>query len=90
MVTLADKDYLYVIGTTAHVISGYQLNAAGNATANTIGYAQQGDTSTIPKLAGIAAFVQTKSASATVAFFTPTVTIVISMLFIYFGYEQNI
>ena len=24
VVTLAGKDYLYVIGTTAHVISGYQ------------------------------------------------------------------
>jgi hypothetical protein len=58
VVTLAGKDYLYVIGTTAHVISGYQLNGAGNAIPNTISVAQQGDTSRIAKLSGIAAFVQ--------------------------------
>ncbi len=58
VVTLAGKDYLYVIGTTAHVISGYQLNEAGNAIPNTISVVQEGDTSRIPKLSGIAAFVQ--------------------------------
>jgi len=59
VITLAGKDYLYVIGTTAHVISGYQLNGAGNAIPNTISVAQKGNTSRIPKLSGIAAFVQT-------------------------------
>jgi hypothetical protein len=58
VVTLAGKDYLYVIGTTAHVISGYQLNGVGNAIPNTVSVVQQGDTTGIPKLSGIAAFVQ--------------------------------
>jgi hypothetical protein len=58
VVTLVGKDYLYVIGTTAHVISGYQLNEVGNAIPNTISVVQEGDTSRIPKLSGIAAFVQ--------------------------------
>jgi len=91
VVTLAGKDYLYVLGTTAYGISGYQLYAAGNATANTMGVAQQGNTANIPKLAGIAAFVQTQSSmtlttttpSSATSFFTSTITIVISIMFIY-------
>ncbi len=89
VVTLAGQDYLYVLGTTAHVISGYQLYAAGNATSNTMVAAQTGNTTSIPKLAGIAAFVQTRS-SATRSFYTSTITIVISIVFIYFSSEQNI
>ena len=58
VVTLAGKDYLYVIGTEAHVINGYRLAGVGNAIPNTISIAQEGDTSRIPKLSGIAAFVQ--------------------------------
>jgi hypothetical protein len=86
VVTLAGIDYLYVIGTTAQVITGYQLNAAGNATLNTMVAAQTGNTSNIPTLAGIAAFIQTQS-SATSSFVTSTITVVISIMFIYFGYE---
>jgi hypothetical protein len=48
--------------------------------------AQTGNTTSIPKLAGIAAFVQTRS-SATRSFFTSTITIVISIVFIYFSSE---
>jgi hypothetical protein len=91
VVTLAGQDYLYVLGTTAHIISVYQLYAAGNATANTMGVAQQGNTANMPKLAGIAAFVQTQSSmtlptttpSSATSFFTSTITIVISIMFIY-------
>ncbi len=89
VVTLAGKDYLYVLGTTAHNITGYQLNAAGNATASTMVAAQTANTTSIPKLAGIAAFVQTRSSSAS-SFFTSTITIVIYIVFIYFNSEQNI
>jgi hypothetical protein len=58
VVTIAGNDYLYVLGTAAHVINGYHLNGAGNAIPNIISVTQQGDTSSIPKLSGIAAFVQ--------------------------------
>jgi hypothetical protein len=88
VVTLAGKDYLYVICITAYVISGYQLYAAGNAVANTIVVAQQGDTSNLPRLIGIAAFVQTQSSSSSAtSLFTSTITIVIYIVFIYFGCE---
>jgi len=92
VVSLGSNDYLYVLGTTAHVISGYRLNAAGNATANNIVVAQQGNTTSIPKLAGIAAFVQTQSSSASPAmsFLTSTITIMICMAFIFFGCEKDI
>ncbi len=92
VVSLAGNDYLYVLGTTAHVISGYRLNSAGNATANNIVVAQQGNTTSIPKLAGIAAFVQTRSSSAspTMSFLTSTITLMICMAFIFFGCEKDI
>jgi hypothetical protein len=93
VVTLAGQDYLYVLGATAYVINGYQLNGAGNATMNTMVAAQAGNTTNIPALAGIAAFVQTQSStpststpsSSAASFFTSTITIVISIIFIYFG-----
>jgi hypothetical protein len=65
------------------------LNAAGNATANTVVVAQQGNTTAIPKLAGLAAFVQTQSSAAR-SFLTSTVTITIYMVFIYLRCEWNI
>ena len=58
VVTVAGNDYLYVLGTDAHVISGYHLSGSGNAILNGVTVTQQGDTSTIPKLAGITAYVQ--------------------------------
>jgi hypothetical protein len=58
VVTVAGNDYLYVLGTDAHVISGYHLSGSGNAILNGVTVTQQGDTSTVPKLAGIAAYVQ--------------------------------
>jgi hypothetical protein len=63
VVTLAGQDYLYVLGATAYVINGYQLNAPGNATLNTMVVVEAGNTTNIPALAGIAAFVQTQSSS---------------------------
>jgi len=74
VVSLAGTDYLYVLGTTAHIISGYRLNSAGNATANGIVIAQQNNTANIPKLAGIAAFVQTRSSSSSSSTSTPSST----------------
>jgi hypothetical protein len=92
VVSLGSNDYLYVIGTTAHVISGYRLNAAGNVTANTPVVVQQGNTTNIQKLAGIAAFVQTQSSSAspTMSFLTSKITLMICMAFIFFGCEKDI
>jgi hypothetical protein len=89
VVTLAGKDYLYVLGTTAHVISGYQLRSAGNATANGVTIVQQGNTTNIPKLVGIAAFVQTQSSltSSVVSLFRSTITIMIRIVFIFSGCE---
>jgi hypothetical protein len=97
VVTLAGHDYLYVIGAAAYVINGFQLNAPGNATLNTMVTLQSGNTANIPALAGIAAFLQTQSSSpsstpspttpssSAASFFTSTITIVISIMFIYFG-----
>ena len=65
VVTLAGVDYLYVIGTTAQVISGFQLVAAGNAVALGSFVAQPGNTTGMPKIFGIAAFVQTRSSTST-------------------------
>ena len=102
VVSLAGKDYLYVLGTTAHVITGYTLNAAGNATANGMVMAQQGNVTSIPKLAGIAAFVQTQSSSTTTtktamtmttskssaeSVLTSMITIMICMAFIFIDCE---
>ncbi|CAF1469904.1 unnamed protein product [Adineta ricciae] len=79
VVSLAGTDYLYVIGTTAHVITGYQLKAAGQAMANGMVTSQLGDTTSIPKLAGIAAFVNTKSSKslATSVFVSTKIMIVL-------------
>ncbi len=98
VVTLAGIDYLYVLGATAYVINGYQLNGAGNATMNTMVAVQTGNTTNIPASAGIAAFVQTQSSPSTTttpssttttssaaSFFTSTITIVICIVFIYIG-----
>jgi hypothetical protein len=65
VVSLAGKDYLFVLGTTAHVVTGYQLNSGGNATSLGMVLAQQGNVTSIPKLAGIASFVQTQSSLST-------------------------
>jgi hypothetical protein len=85
VVSLAGKDYLFVLGTTAHVITGYQLNSAGNATTNGMVLAQQGNTTSIPKLAGIAAFVQTRSSAATIL--TSIIPIMICVVFIFIHRE---
>ena len=85
IVSLGGRDFLYVIGTTAHVIVGYQLNAAGNATSNTLITVQQGNTTNIPKLAGIAAFVHTQSSSAS-SILISIIIIIISMIFIFVSY----
>ena len=61
VVSLLGTDYFYVLGPTAQVISVYRLNTAGNAVANGTVAAQQGNMTEIPKIAGIAAFIQTKS-----------------------------
>ena len=61
VVTLAGVDYLYVIGTTAQVISAFQLSTAGNAVALGSFTAQPGNTTGLPKIVGIAAFIQTSS-----------------------------
>ena len=85
VVSLAGNDYLYILGTTAHVISGYQLRAAGNATANGIVLVQQGNTTNIPKLAGIATFVQTRlsTASPAMPLLASTMTIMVYVAFIF-------
>jgi hypothetical protein len=85
VVSLAGKDYLYVLGTTAHVITGYQLNSGGNATANGRVVEQQGNTTSIPKLAGIAAFVQTRSSGASIL--ASIIPIMVCMVFISIGRE---
>jgi hypothetical protein len=88
VVSLAGKDYLYVLGTTAHVITGYQLNSGGNATTNGMVLAQQGDTTSIPKLAGIAAFVQTRSSTSSAGLVLASIIpIMICMVFIFIHRE---
>ena len=85
VVSLAGQDFLYIIGTIAHVITGYRLNAAGNATSNTLVTVQQGNTTNIPKLAGIAAFVHTQSSLAT-SISTSIIIITISIIFTFVPY----
>lgn len=80
IVTLGGQDFLYLIGTTAHVITGYRLNGPGNATSFIRAVVQQGNTTNIPKLAGIAAFVHTKSSVGTKLHLS-IITIIISLLF---------
>ena len=72
VVTLGSTDYLYVIGTTAHVVAGYKLGPSGNATALNILTVQQGNVATIPKLAGVAGFVNVKSATTSAPATTPS------------------
>ena len=84
VVTLGSTDYLYVIGTTAHVVAGYKLGPSGNATALNVLTVQQGNVATIPKLAGVAGFVNMKSAPTT----TPPssgISMLASMLLIAFS-----
>jgi hypothetical protein len=45
VVTIAGKDYLYVLGSLASVINDYRLNAPGHATLSTTSVVQEGDTS---------------------------------------------
>ncbi|CAF3642781.1 unnamed protein product [Rotaria socialis] len=87
VVNLGGTDYLYVLGTMAHTISGYQLNAAGNATANGISIVQQGYTAV-----GIAAFVQTSSlssVSSTVSTLALAITIMFCLMSIVFCSPHN-
>jgi hypothetical protein len=85
VVTLAGKDYLYVIGAMAYAINGFQLNAAGNATLVTVDALQQSGTGNVSALAGIAAFVQTQSSSSGAAsLFISTITIMISIVLLSF------
>ncbi|CAF1935293.1 unnamed protein product [Rotaria magnacalcarata] len=87
VVNLAGTDYLYVLGTMAQTISGYQLNAAGNATANGISIVQQGYTAV-----GIATFVQTSSlssASSTVSTLALAITIMFCLMSIVFCSQRN-
>ena len=81
VVSLAGTDYLYVIGTTTQVISGYRLSSAGNAVANGTVIVQQGNTTDMPKVVGIAAFLQTTatSTSTTTSTSTSTSTATVSM-----------
>ena len=92
VVSLAGNDYLYVLGTTTHAISSYQLRAAGNATANGIVLVHQGDTTNLSKLAGIATFLQTRSsaASSAMSLLTLTMTTMIHVVFIFSGGGQDI
>ncbi|CAF2159627.1 unnamed protein product [Rotaria magnacalcarata] len=87
VVNLAGTDYLYVLGTMAQTISGYQLNAAGNATTNGISIVQQEYTAV-----GIATFVQTSSlssASSTVSTLALAITIMFCLMSIVFCSQRN-
>jgi hypothetical protein len=64
IVSLAGIDYLYVIGIESQVISGYQLNGVGNGVPNGIFARPEENIEGIPKIAGIAAFVQTHPSSS--------------------------
>ncbi|CAF3232927.1 unnamed protein product [Rotaria socialis] len=73
VVNVSGTDYLFVIGTTAHAISSYRLNGPGSATFIGVFTVQQGNVTTIPKLAGVAAFIQKTSSTATLIL--PSITI---------------
>jgi hypothetical protein len=73
VVTLSGIDYLYVIGTTVQEINSYRLNAAGNASFNGAFMVQQGNMPSMQKIAGIAAYVQPYSSSASGFFQTTTI-----------------
>ncbi|CAF1510724.1 unnamed protein product [Adineta steineri] len=88
VVSLSGKDYLYILGTTSHVINGYKLNSSGNAIANGAVLVQQGNTTTIPKLAGIASFVQTQSGTnSAMLHLSSTFSIIITMIIIFINYQ---
>ncbi|CAF1521943.1 unnamed protein product [Adineta steineri] len=88
VVSLSGKDYLYILGTTSHVISGYSLNSSGNAIANSAVVVQQGDTTTISKLAGIAAFVQTQSGTnSAMLHLSSTFSIMITIILIFISFQ---
>ncbi len=61
VVTLAGIDYLYVIGTTAQVINSYRLSTPGGAVVNGVTVVREGTVTNIPKIAGLAAYVQRSS-----------------------------
>lgn len=61
IVTLNGIDYLYVIGTTAQVINSYRLDAPGRASFNGVTVVRQRTMTNIPKIAGLAAYVQISS-----------------------------
>jgi hypothetical protein len=67
VVTLGTTDYLYILGTTAQVISSYRLNGPGNATYNGFIAVQSANMTGIPKIAGIAAYLQTRASSSSSA-----------------------
>lgn len=81
VVSLAGKDYLFVLGTTARGISGYKLVSAANVTFLGVFTSQSGNMSSMPKLAGLAAFVNTRSSTPSAAsLLMPTVTLVLAMV----------
>ena len=100
VVSLPGKDYLYVTGVLAHVVTGYRLDGSANASLINVAPSQIGDTSNLPKLVGTAAFIQTQSSSsattgspsattakpsAAASFIASTVTTILSMTFILFA-----
>jgi hypothetical protein len=84
VVTLGDMDYLYVIGSTAQVITSYQLNAPGNASYNGVVAVQQSMTN----IAGIAAYVQIISPPSSASYFFQRTPIMywLMAIFFYFYY----
>ncbi|CAF5215985.1 unnamed protein product [Rotaria magnacalcarata] len=87
IVNVAGTDYLFVIGITAHAVSSYRLNGPGSATFIGVFTVQQGDTSAIPKLAGVAAFIQKTSSTATLILPSITITMI---CFMYLSMVQTI
>jgi len=59
VLTLNNVDYLYVLGVRSQVISSYKLSGVGNGLPNGIFTRPERNTTGIPKIVGIAAFVQT-------------------------------
>jgi hypothetical protein len=84
VVPLAGMDYLYVIGSTAQVITSYQLNAPGNASYNGVVAVQQSMTN----IAGIAAYVQIISPPSSASYFFQRTPIMywLMAIFFYFYY----
>lgn len=63
VMNVAGVDHLFVIGTATHAISSFRLNQPGNATLVGVFTVQSGNTTNIPKLAGLAAFIQQSSSN---------------------------